>query len=153
MPLSTWQRQDEGIDLVPFGSYRNNGSNGAEFLGVPQRVRRPVASLVCFLKTGSYVGNSYDVFLDVWIQSRFADVWVDVLQFPRRTADGASTNSGVLIKLSATESTPNIILSDTYLTGGSRFHFIGEEWRARYKIFGEHPSTAYEFQVNIIPVG
>jgi hypothetical protein len=153
MPLSTWQRQDEGIVLVEFDYYKNNGVHGAEFVGTPQRVRRPVASLIGVLRTGTYVGNSYDVEMDVWIQTRLGDLWFDVIQFNRVATDGGTTNNGYAQKISATEPSSRLSQKASDLVGGNSAHFIGEEWRARWKLFGEASTTAYQFGVTIVPVG
>lgn len=155
MGFTTVQKSDEAVVALDYDYHVSGGieSGYVEFVTAPVRIRRPVAAVIACLRSGGYVGNSYDVLLDVWIQSRFGDSWFDVLQFPRLGTDGGSTNNAWIQKLSASSTAPRVIMNSSDLVGGNSTNMIGEEWRVRYRLFGEASTTAYQFGVHIIPVG
>lgn len=151
MPLSTQQRQDEGIDLIPYDTYANGGVRIDVITDWPGRIRRPVAAVIAMLRVGSFEGYDVDSWLDLWVQTRLGSVWFDVMQFDR--VNFSDVPSSRALKISATTTSGTLLAGSIGVVGNDVVHYIGEEWRCRYTMNGDLPTTSFTFGVNLIPVG
>lgn len=142
MPLGMQQRFDEGVVLAASAARIATGTGDAT------RMRRPFSGLVAILDVTAAATAAGDT-LDVVIQTRLGDDWVDVIHFTQVVGDGGTKIH--VAKLSATEPQAMFEVASA-LAAGSIRHLIGDEWRAKWTV-ASATAPSFTFSVTVVPIG
>jgi hypothetical protein len=141
MPTSTVQKQDEGVQLF-------SGTLTATATGSEQKIRRPTAGLVLLLEVTAAATAVGDT-LDVVVQTRVNDVWLDICHFTQILGNGGAQN--IVAKI-AGDGTQAMYATSSALAAGNVRNILGDGYRIVSTIVNSS-SPSFTFTVTIVPIG
>lgn len=111
--------------------------------------RLPVCEAVAFVLDLTAAASAVDDTLDVYIQTRVGDVWLDVVHFTQMLGNGGAKRYVAKIVGALAQAEYEV---GTGLGAAAVRHILGDEWAARWAVVNGAGTHLFTFSIRAVPL-